>query len=258
MILLRQKIYSDKSSRFWAGTKGALKGAGKGALIGTGIMAYPAGKSFFKEKKTLGIGLAAAGATLGAGIGGHSGWKRGIAEWESDKTKNDPGTKSKIEGMLPRDYRKFIKLEEEIEKLNKSYRKSCTAEEWAILEFNSFGFDEENNIIYEWMNINKEYRDSLVPVCHFVGYYYDDINHTTMYYNPKNNKYYIAFFGPFATMKPRQEDPKKSVLKLLETIKEGVQEGWNQKDEEDDNILNPAEWEKEYYTPCKRLINSIL
>ena len=28
MIILRQKLYSDRSGRFWAGTKGALKGAG--------------------------------------------------------------------------------------------------------------------------------------------------------------------------------------------------------------------------------------
>ena len=93
MIILRQKLYSDKSGRFWAGTKGALKGAGKGALIGVALMPGKL-RALKKEKYKLAGGLAIAGATIGAGIGGRSGWKKGVNDY---KYNNDLEYRAKID-----------------------------------------------------------------------------------------------------------------------------------------------------------------
>ncbi len=93
MIILRQRLYSDKSGRFWAGTKGALKGARKGALWGAALAPgkiIAAGHNKWK----LAAGITGAGALVGAGIGAKSGWKSGINDY---KYNNDPEYKAKVD-----------------------------------------------------------------------------------------------------------------------------------------------------------------
>lgn len=93
MILLRQKLYNDRSGRFWAGTKGALKGAGKGALWGA-VLAPGKIIAARHDKWKLAAGITGAGALIGAGIGAKSGWKSGINDY---KYNNDPEYRAKID-----------------------------------------------------------------------------------------------------------------------------------------------------------------
>ena len=113
MIILRQKLYSNKSGRFWAGTKGALKGAGKGALIGVALMPGKL-RALKKEKYKLAGGLAIAGATIGAGIGGRSGWKKGVNDY---KYNNDPEYRKKFDEDIKKVAEENIKQAYEQDKL---------------------------------------------------------------------------------------------------------------------------------------------
>ena len=89
MIILRQKIYS----KFTSSLGGAVKGAGKGALIGAVVM--PGWKlAVLTRKYKLAAGIAGTGALIGAGIGAKSGWNSGKSKWEYD---HDPKVRERID-----------------------------------------------------------------------------------------------------------------------------------------------------------------
>ena len=145
MILLRQKLYSDKSGRFWAGSKGALKGAGKGALIGLALMPGKL-RALKKEKYKLAGGLAIAGATIGAGIGGRSGWKSGTSQWEYD---HDPKVKERV------NEERTSRIKTEIEN-NKGFDKMSVSE----FDYSSWkSLEKKLNVPAEFLKYVKFYKD---------------------------------------------------------------------------------------------------
>lgn len=78
MIVLRQKAYS---SRFWMGTREALKGAGKGAVYGA-VLAPGKIIAHKKGKNKLALGIAGTGAVIGGVIGGRLGYKKGVYNYD--------------------------------------------------------------------------------------------------------------------------------------------------------------------------------
>ena len=145
MIILRQKAYSDKSGRFWAGSKGALKGAGKGALIGVALMPGKL-RALKKEKYKLAGGLAIAGATIGAGIGGRSGWKSGTSQWEYD---HDPKVKERV------NKERTNRIKTAIEN-NKGFDKMSVSE----FDYSSWkSLEKKLNVPAEFLKYVKFYKD---------------------------------------------------------------------------------------------------
>ncbi len=105
MIILRQSQFS-RSGEIWAGTKGALRKGGKGALIGAVLMP---GKisAISKDKYKLALGLAGAGAVIGGTLGAVSGYKKGVDKY---KYKNDPEYRAKVDKEKQEEFEKTLKL----------------------------------------------------------------------------------------------------------------------------------------------------
>lgn len=92
MIIKRQRSFS-KSGKFWAGTKGTVKGAGKGALLGAAFM--PGWKlAAIAHHPKLAAGIAATGAAIGAVVGGRLGYEDGIHGYEYS---NNPEYRKKVD-----------------------------------------------------------------------------------------------------------------------------------------------------------------
>ena len=262
MIILRQRLYSNFSSSLKEAGKGAIKGAYIGAAGGAvpGMIAAKHNGSL----KLIG-GLVGGSALVGAGIGAVKGWKSGEKEHKKWEILSDPMAIKKLELMLPKDYQKFIQLEKDIKTLNKfylaKYKNSNIEPAW--IEFNVYKKNnkEDYNLVDKWIEEDAEYTETLVPVFHYVGYYYDDIEHTDVYYNSTTKKYYKARFYKYSEQSPVELNPKRALLDLLEYLKTGIKGDWETGKEYEDlgpsSNLDPKDWEKDYYEPCKKLINRL-
>jgi len=203
MIILRQKLYSDKSGRFWAGTKGALKGAGKGALWGAALA--PGNIIAAKHNKwKLAAGITGAGALVGAGIGAKSGWKKGVNEY---KYNNDP------------EYRKKVQKEKE-ERRQKALEYVHGTDEVWIYEFN----------VQSWINLKKTIN---VPD-EFIKYikFYKNIwskNLETWYDNMNPEIDLIPEFKNLFPIPIKSEDAKdwyEDNWLCLATVNDAGDDGW--------------------------------
>ena len=203
MIILRQNLYSDKSGKFWAGTKGALKGAGKGALWGAALA--PGNIIAAKHNKwKLAAGITGAGALVGAGIGAKSGWKKGVNEY---KYNNDP------------EYRKKVQKEKE-ERQQKALEYVHGTDEVWIYEFN----------VQSWINLKKTIN---VPD-EFIKYikFYKNIwskNLETWYDNMNPEIDLIPEFKNLFPIPIKSEDAKdwyEDNWLCLATVNDAGDDGW--------------------------------
>lgn len=163
-----------------------------------------------------------------------------------------------IKPALPKEYQKLALLEKDIERLNDIQWKKPGKEEFAGIEFNVYKFDdkEDYDIVEEYFAISEEYKDSLIPICHYVGGYFDDIDHTDIFYNKKDRKFYTAYFGSFSMMSPKVCNIKTELMEILNKVKMDVECVWENENPRD-SFVNPDTWKKEYYEPCKRLIGRL-
>lgn len=149
MIVLRQKEFSV-AGREWAGfksgMKGAMTGAGWGAVLAPGnLIAASLG-----HPKTA-LGITAAGSLIGGGIGFKLGRDSGISEY---KYKNDPAYKEKIDKESEQRYIKEIRsLQEEDETISKEFN----LKDWKELS-KSLGLPPE---ILKYIKFYESWRNNI-------------------------------------------------------------------------------------------------
>ena len=120
MIVLRQKTYS---SRFWMGTREALKGAGKGAVYGA-VLAPGKIIAHKKGKDKLALGIAGTGAVIGGIIGGKMGYKKGVHNYDLE---NNPE-------VMKKEREKLKKLLDKEKSIIKADVKDFDINSWRMLK----------------------------------------------------------------------------------------------------------------------------
>lgn len=117
MIVLRQKEYSQFSSSM----KGAVKGAGKGALWGLGLSTPVSISKVGKGKMKGALINSGVMTAVGAGVGAKVGWNSGKDAWKSEQLKKD--FEAQKEGLCKKyrteisEFQKLMNFYEAVEKL---------------------------------------------------------------------------------------------------------------------------------------------
>ena len=180
MIILRQKEFST-AGRIWAGTKGAMKGAGIGALIGC-------------------IVIPLVGSAPGLVIGGYIGARKAIDKYKLKEKLETPEGREEV-------YQENLKMvsEESKKNLDKALSIKVNSKDYILKYEQFFGKQgvEVPESIKEYIRI---YSKFLTPQ-NINKFYSDLVNHPENYVdkdNPDPYLYIPAFFDLF----PCPADPK--------------------------------------------------